>query len=155
MYSCGDKLSATVVLLYSICPRHPELGQSTDWQLRAVIMGISPPPGTPPAALLGYGSIIIPVICHGSPRRVTSQSFPRDTPPITRGHRLVYYGLQAHRPAMTGKYLLKDYSIFLLMGKLPLTMYKVNFGRKWTPGEKIFRKNLLHLAPFATYPKQT
>ncbi len=105
-------------------------------------MGISPPPGTPPTALLGYGSIISPVICHGSPRRVTSQSFPRATPPIARGHRLVYCGLQAHHLAMTGKYLLKDYSIFKVPREYPLTMYKVKFLYKWTPcGEKFQKKS--------------
>ena len=48
-------------------------------------MGISPPPGTPPAAPLGYGSIIVTVICHGSPRRVTSKSYQEQYPRVLGG----------------------------------------------------------------------
>ena len=40
-------------------------------RLRIGSIGISPLPGTPPAAHFCYGSIIVPCVCHRPPRVVT------------------------------------------------------------------------------------
>ena len=59
---------------HRICPRHPRCslyGKSSGVRLRTESIGISPLPGTPPAAHFCYGSIIVPCVCHRPPRVVT------------------------------------------------------------------------------------
>ena len=70
--------------------------------------------------LSGYGSIIVTVTCHRSPRRVISQSWHKEQP-RSRGV-LCYCGLQAHHLAITAKYLLKD--IQLSMSKNSIRFFE-------------------------------
>jgi len=106
-----------------ICPRHPRcdrvcarFGKSTSVRLRICSMGISPLPGTPPAAHFCYGSIIILRACS-RPRRVQ--------PGLRRvswiAHSLIYerrswrthgVGLTVHRRIAQVTCLLNGYSIF-------------------------------------------
>ena len=54
VYFCSALNTEAPVVLFFVflfVLNSPKIGHATDWQLRAVIMGLSPPPGTPPTAL--------------------------------------------------------------------------------------------------------
>ena len=59
--------------------------------------------------LSGYGSIIVTVTCHGSPRRVISQSWHKRQP-LKRGTSLLLW-LEGSSPRENGKVFVEGYSI--------------------------------------------
>ena len=60
-YVVPFELNNTAFVLNTPCNGNSNLRKSSDVQLRTESIGISPLPGSPPAA---YGSIIIPCICY-------------------------------------------------------------------------------------------
>ena len=79
---------------------------SADEQLLAVLMGLSPPLGSPPAA---YRSIIIPAACHRA--SIGSNPMAGLTAPSHTTARMRSPSRSPVR-ATAGTYLLKGYSVF-------------------------------------------
>ena len=111
MYCCEERSPHSIRFafsyLFSTSRKHGRSqGQSTNRQLRAAIMGISPPPGTPPAAPFGLRKYH----CYRYLSSLSAKSnfavVAQETAPY--GEFLCYCGLQAHHLAITAKYLLKD-----------------------------------------------
>ena len=114
MYCCEERSPHSIRFAFPICSQHPgnmtEVtgNQQTDsyelssWESHPRRVRRRPRPS-------GYGSIIITVTCHGSPRRVISQSWHKRQP-LKRGTSLLLW-LAGSSPRDNGKVFVEGYSI--------------------------------------------
>ena len=111
--------------------------KSTDAQLRTELIGLSPLPGSPPAA---YGSIIIPCACHGHHRGATRFVFVSVLFARIFQWSWRTYELSLKSPSAQGRYLSSVYSVFKVhRGVSALHIPTARFGSK---NESKKRKNL-------------